>query len=71
MRFPTQLWINGRPCAGSEGQSLPAVNPATEKTLCDVAAASVADVDTAAQHAQRCFESGWRDLARAARDDFI
>jgi betaine-aldehyde dehydrogenase len=67
MRFPTHLLINGKSCQGSEGKSLPAVNPATEKKLCDVAAASKQDVDVAARHAQQCFISEWRDLAPGKR----
>src|SRR5581483_1885149 len=67
MQFPTQLWLNGKARPGSEGKTLPVVNPATEKTLCEVAAASPRDVETAARHAQDCFDNEWRDLPPGRR----
>jgi len=67
MRFPTQLLINGQARAGSEGASLPVINPATEKTLCEAASASRQDVDAAAEHAQQCFDKEWRDLTPGRR----
>ncbi|HWD19731.1 MAG TPA: aldehyde dehydrogenase family protein [Verrucomicrobiae bacterium] len=71
MRFPTQLILHGQTRPGSEGRTIPIINPATEKTLCEVAAASRRDVDTAAQCAQRCFEQTWRDLAPGRRASIL
>jgi betaine-aldehyde dehydrogenase len=67
MRFSTHLLLNGQARPGSEGRCIPIINPANERTLCEVAAASTQDVDAAARHAQHCFEQEWRDLPPGRR----
>lgn len=48
-----QLFINGRWRAGSDGNTLPVTNPATEKVFGSVAAASASDLDEALASAER------------------
>ena len=48
MNFPTQLVLNGKLQAASDGKILPVINPATEETLCEAASASTRDVEIAA-----------------------
>ncbi|WP_353642555.1 NAD-dependent succinate-semialdehyde dehydrogenase [Mesorhizobium sp. WSM2239] len=48
-----QLFINGRWRAGSDGTTLPVINPATEKVFGSVAAASASDLDEALASAER------------------
>src|ERR1700733_2616656 len=71
MRFPTQLFVNGQVRNSSDGRTIPVINPATEEALCEVAAATLDDVTTAVQGAQKAFESGWRDLAPGKRADIM
>jgi len=71
MKFPTQLFINGQRRKASDGRTIPVINPATEETLCEVAAATVDDVAAAVQGAQKAFESGWRDLPPGKRADIL
>src|SRR5215218_10440102 len=68
--FPKELFINGKFVAGS-GKRIPQIDPATEETFCEVEAASVSDIDTAVNGAQRAFESTWRDLAPGKRADIL
>src|SRR2546422_11351902 len=63
----TQLIIDGAERAASDARTLPLINPATEETFCEVAAASLDDVNAAVSGAQRTFEQGWRDLIPAHR----
>ena len=69
--FPTKLFLNGEQRDGSDGRTLPQVNPANEEVFCEVSAASVPDVGEAVTGAQRAFEQAWRDLAPRARTDVL
>src|ERR1700722_16447854 len=71
MQFPTQLFINGEHSAASDGKVMPVLNPATEETLCEVAAATKQDVDTAVIGAQKAFEQGWRDYTPGKRAEVL
>lgn len=53
------------------GRRTKLVNPATEETLAEVAAASVEDVTSAVTSAQRAWEQGWRDLAPGKRGQIL
>jgi phenylacetaldehyde dehydrogenase len=57
---PTQLYLAGHWQDASDGSVFTDINPATEKPLADIAAATAADVDTAvrAARAQLCGEWG-------------
>ncbi|WP_027155862.1 NAD-dependent succinate-semialdehyde dehydrogenase [Mesorhizobium sp. WSM2561] len=48
-----ELFINGMWRAGSDGTTLPVINPATEKVFASVASASVPDMDEALASAER------------------
>jgi betaine-aldehyde dehydrogenase len=71
MQFPTKLFINGAPCAASDGKTLAVINPAAEETLCETASATERDVDTAVAGAQRTFEQTWRDCAPGKRAEVL
>ena len=55
--FPTDLFINGEFRRSASGRPIAQINPATEETFAEVAAASAADVDAAVQGAQQAFLS--------------
>ncbi len=63
------LFINGEFVDGS-GPSFKTVNPATEETLAEVAAASSEDVDRAVQAARKAFD-GWSGLPGAERAKYL
>jgi len=71
MQFPTKLFINGKACAASDGRTLPVVNPATEETFANVAAATLKDVEAAVAGAHRAFVQGWRDCAPGKRSEIM
>ena len=68
MTLPTRLFFDGAWHESSSGQSTRLINPASEESFAEVAAAEVADVDAAVHSAQRAWESGWRDLAPGKRE---
>ena len=71
MNFPTQLFRDGTFRASKSGRRTVLVNPATEETLCEAAAADVSDVNAAVESAQRAWESGWRDLTPGKRTEIL
>jgi succinate-semialdehyde dehydrogenase/glutarate-semialdehyde dehydrogenase len=61
MTYPnTQLFINGQWCDAESGRTMPVFNPATGAEIGRLAHAGVADLERAAQAAQKGFEI-WRD----------
>jgi len=68
MNLPTQLFVDGAWRDSASARRTPLVNPATEGTFCEVAAAEVTDVNAAVESAQRAWEAGWRDLAPGKRE---
>jgi len=71
MNFPTQLVLNGKLQAASDGKKSPLVNPANDEPICEVAAATVRDVETAATGAQRAYEKEWRDIKPSRRAEIL
>jgi len=68
LEFRNLAWIDGgfRPAVG--GETFPAINPATEALLTDVAGCDAADIDAAVVAARRAFKSGeWSRCAPAER----
>lgn len=62
MTYPnTQLFINGQWCDAESGRTMPVFNPATGTEIGRLAHAGVADLERAAQAAQKGFEL-WRDV---------
>src|SRR2546421_11306016 len=68
MSLPTQLFIDGAWRNSASGRRTTLINPATEDSFAEVAAADGADVSAAVESAQRAWESGWRDLAPGNRE---
>ena len=71
MRYPTQLFINGKNCGAAGGQMLAVINPATEATLCETCAATPSDVAIAVASAQTAFEKTWRDFPPGRRAEIM
>ena len=53
------LFINGEFTKPTSGKYFPTINPATEKTLSEVAEADKSDVDKAVQSARKAYENIW------------
>ncbi|MBM9461767.1 aldehyde dehydrogenase family protein [Nocardioides sp. zg-536] len=65
---PRQLWIGGRWRDAAGGATYVSENPVDGSAICEVAAATAADVDDAVRAAQHAFEhSGWKELGGAER----
>jgi acyl-CoA reductase-like NAD-dependent aldehyde dehydrogenase len=60
-RLLTRLLIGGEWVEAAGGATVPTVDPATNRTIADVAAAQVEDVDKAVRAARAAFPA-WRDL---------
>lgn len=71
MNLPAQLFVDGGFRDSSSGRRTALVNPATEETFIEVAAADAADVDAAVQSAQRAWVGSWRDLAAGKRTEIL
>src|ERR1700756_5593612 len=54
-----ELFINGKFVAPAAGKYFASINPATEQTLTEIAAANAADVDEAVKSARRAYERVW------------
>ncbi|HXI54308.1 MAG TPA: aldehyde dehydrogenase family protein, partial [Candidatus Saccharimonadales bacterium] len=67
----TSLFMQGQPREPRQRKTLPQINPATEETFCEVAAAGVEDIDVAVRGAEEAFQNGWRDLAPRRRADIL
>lgn len=68
LTFSGNAFIDGAFCPAASGKTFPTVNPATGKTLAEVAACDAADVDFAVAKAKEAFEDGrWRQLAPGER----
>ena len=71
MKLPTQLFVDGVFKNSGSGRRTALINPATEETFAEIAAADLADVNAAVESAQRAWESGWRDLAPGKRTEIL
>ena len=71
MRYPTQLFINGKSCDAGGGQVLAVINPTSEETLCETCAATPGDVAIAVAGAQTAFEKSWRDCPPGRRAEIM
>jgi betaine-aldehyde dehydrogenase len=71
MNLPTQLFVDGSFRGSTTGQRTTLVNPATEERFAEVAAAGIADVNSAVESAHRAWESGWRDLVPGKRGEIL
>lgn len=69
MNLPVDLFINNeyRPSIKRTTQT----NPATEEAFAETAAASVADLNTAVESADKAWRQTWRDLAPGKRTEIL
>ncbi|MDE3231613.1 MAG: aminobutyraldehyde dehydrogenase [Chloroflexota bacterium] len=67
-----QLYIGGQWRDASDGGRIAVINPATGERIAEIAAATVADVDAAAQAASDAFADGrWSGLTPGQRSDIL
>jgi len=64
---PARLWIGGAWVEAEGGRSFVTENPATEEPLCEIAAASAADVDRAVTAARSALDGDWARLSAHER----
>jgi acyl-CoA reductase-like NAD-dependent aldehyde dehydrogenase len=69
-RLPTKLLIGGEWRDATGGETVPTIDPATNRAIVDVAAAQAADVDLAVRAAREAFPA-WRDLAPEKRQRLL
>ncbi|XP_037960000.1 cytosolic 10-formyltetrahydrofolate dehydrogenase [Teleopsis dalmanni] len=68
---PTQLFINGKFVDAEGKQVLETINPADEEVICEVACASVGDVDKATQAAHKAFYGAWKQISARQRGELM
>jgi aldehyde dehydrogenase (NAD+) len=66
-----KLLINGEWRDGSGGKTLPVVNPATEETIAEVAAATKEDIDAAVQAARAALDGPWGKMSARERGRLV
>jgi len=66
-----QMFIGGEWVAGSDGETIPVINPATGEVIAETPNASEADVDRAVGAAQRAFDGGWFDSTPGERQAML
>jgi len=65
------LFINGEFTKPASGKYFSTINPATEKTLSEVAEADKVDVDKAVQSARKAYENTWSKIPAKERGKYI
>ncbi|XP_060532750.1 cytosolic 10-formyltetrahydrofolate dehydrogenase isoform X2 [Cylas formicarius] len=72
VRFPCQLFVDGKFVDAEGGKTLPTINPATEEVICQVQCASANDVDRAVKAAKRAFYDGeWSKISARERGQLL
>jgi len=71
MTSPNLLFINGEFRDCGSGKRIPQINPATEETFAEVAAAGSTELETAVQGAHDSFARKWRDITPRQRTDIL
>jgi betaine-aldehyde dehydrogenase len=71
VKIPNQLFMDGAFRNGSSNRWTTLINPATEESITEVAAADVADVNVSVESAHKAWESGWRDLSPGKRTEIL
>jgi len=66
-----ELFINGKFVAPTSGKYFESVNPATEQTLTEIAAANEADVDAAVKSARRAYDKVWSKMPGRERAKYL
>ncbi|KOF14030.1 aldehyde dehydrogenase [Ensifer adhaerens] len=68
----SELYIDGKWTAASDGKTFEVVNPATEEVIHRISAATAKDVDSAVKAARRAFDrDGWPKLTGAQRARYL
>jgi acyl-CoA reductase-like NAD-dependent aldehyde dehydrogenase len=68
---PARLWIAGTWVEPEGGRVFVTENPATEEALCEIGAASAADVDRAVQAAQSALHGDWARISAHERGQLL
>jgi len=71
MNLPTQLFVDGSFRDSASGHRTTLINPATEEAIAEVAAADVADINSAVESGHRAWTSTWRDLTPGKRTEVL
>ena len=71
MNSPTQLFVDGRYRDSHSGKRTTLINPATEESFTEVAAADISDINSAVESAHQAWEAGWRDLNPGKRTEIL
>ncbi len=66
-----ELFINGKFVKPKSGKHFESINPATEQTLTEIAAANAADVDSAVKAARRAYEKVWSKMPGRERGKYL
>jgi len=66
-----ELFINGKFVAPASGKYFASINPATEQTLTEIAAANEADVDAAVKSARRAYDKVWSKMPGRERGKYL
>jgi aldehyde dehydrogenase (NAD+) len=66
-----ELFINGKFTPPAAGGYFASVNPATEATLTEIAAAGAADVDAAVKSARRAYDKVWGKMPARERGKYL
>jgi aldehyde dehydrogenase (NAD+) len=66
-----ELFINGKMVAPRSRKYFESINPATEQTLTEIAAANAADVDSAVKAARRAYDRTWSKLPGRERGKYL
>jgi aldehyde dehydrogenase (NAD+) len=66
-----ELFINGKFVPPASGKYFTSINPATEQTLTEIAAANEADVDAAVKSARRAYERIWGKMPGRERGKYL
>ena len=66
-----ELFINGKFVAPTSGKYFESINPATEQTLTEIAAANESDVDTAVKSARRAYDKVWSKMPGRERAKYL
>lgn len=71
MRIPDHLFIDGAFRDATSDKRTKLINPATEESIAEVAAAEIKDINQAVESAHKAWESGWRDLTPGKRSEIL
>jgi betaine-aldehyde dehydrogenase len=71
VRIPDHLFIDGAFRDATSDKRTKLINPATEESIAEVAAAEIKDINQAVESAHKAWESGWRDLTPGKRSEIL